>query len=447
MKILGIVKTGALILSLTLSAASLRGQAPAGDTLKITIGDALEIALNENLNIKMANSELQRVDYLKQENWNALLPAVNASAQYTNNIMKPVFFSDFFPGGKMEVGSTNSYSITGTLQVPVFSMALYKNIQLSEIEIKSALESARTTKLDLIQQVKNSFYGVVMLEKSIEVLEQSFKNARESADNIKKMYEQGMASEYDKIRSDVAARNISPSLTQARNGLELAKMQLKVLMSVNINQPVEIVGDFDGYNDQIANYNWNGELNVDENSTLKTMDIQLEKLNKTYELVRSQRLPVLAGFANYQMQMQNEEFKFNKPWANSFAVGLSLQVPIFNKLSVSLKEKQTKAGIQKLEYQRDLIKENLSLAVQNSVNEMRRAGVQLVSDKEAVQQAQKGYEISKVRFNTGVGTVLELNDSEVALTRSKLNYNQTLFDFIKAKNEFEKSTGMENLEK
>lgn len=447
MKILGIVKTGALILSLTLSAASLRGQAPAGDTLKITIGDALEIALNENLNIKMANSELQRVDYLKQENWNALLPAVNASAQYTNNIMKPVFFSDFFPGGKMEVGSTNSYSITGTLQVPVFSMALYKNIQLSEIEIKSALESARTTKLDLIQQVKNSFYGVVMLEKSIEVLEQSFKNARESADNIKKMYEQGMASEYDKIRSDVAARNISPSLTQARNGLELAKMQLKVLMSLNINQPVEIVGDFDGYNDQIANYNWSGDLNVDENSTLKTMDIQLEKLNKTYELVRSQRLPVLAGFANYQMQMQNEEFKFNKPWANSFAVGLSLQVPIFNKLSVSLKEKQTKAGIQKLEYQRDLIKENLSLAVQNSVNEMRRAGVQLVSDKEAVQQAQKGYEISKVRFNTGVGTVLELNDSEVALTRSKLNYNQTLFDFIKAKNEFEKSTGMENLEK
>ncbi|MCE5321507.1 MAG: TolC family protein [Bacteroidales bacterium] len=447
MKILGIVKTGALILSLTLSAASLRGQAPAGDTLKITIGDALEIALNENLNIKMANSELQRVDYLKQENWNALLPAVNASAQYTNNIMKPVFFSDFFPGGKMEVGSTNSYSITGTLQVPVFSMALYKNIQLSEIEIKSALESARTTKLDLIQQVKNSFYGVVMLQKSIEVLEQSFKNARESADNIKKMYEQGMASEYDKIRSDVAARNISPSLTQARNGLELAKMQLKVLMSVNINQPIEIVGDFDGYNDQIANYNWNGELNVDENSTLKTMDIQLEKLNKTYELVRSQRLPVLAGFANYQMQMQNEEFKFNKPWANSFAVGLSLQVPIFNKLSVSLKEKQTKAGIQKLEYQRDLIKENLSLAVQNSVNEMRRAGVQLLSDKEAVQQAQKGYEISKVRFNTGVGTVLELNDSEVALTRSKLNYNQTLFDFIKAKNEFEKSTGMENLEK
>jgi outer membrane protein TolC len=447
MKILRIVKTGALVLSLTLSAASLRAQAPAGDTLKITIGDALEIALNENLNIKMANSELQRVDYLKQENWNALLPAVNASAQYTNNVMKPVFFSDFFPGGKMEVGSTNSYAITGTLQVPVFSMALYKNIQLSELEIKSALESARTTKLDLIQQVKNSFYGVVMLEKSIEVLEQSFKNARESADNIKKMYELGMASEYDKIRSDVAARNISPSLTQARNGLELAKMQLKILMSLNINQPVEIVGDFDGYNDQIANYNWNGELNVEENSTLKTMDIQLEKLNKTYELVRSQRLPVLAGFANYQMQMQNEEFKFNKPWANSFAIGLSLQVPIFNKLSVSLKEKQTKAGIQKLEYQRDLIKENLSLAVQNSINEMRRAGVQLVSDKEAVEQAQKGYEISKVRFNTGVGTVLELNDSEVALTRSKLNYNQTLFDFIKAKNEFEKSTGMENLEK
>lgn len=447
MKILRTIKTGGLILGLTLASVSSRGQAPMGDTLKLTIGQALEIALNDNLNIKIADAELQRVDYLKQENWNALLPAINGSAQYTNNILKPVFFSDFFPGGKMEVGSTNSYALTGTLQVPIFSMAIYKNIQLSELEIKAALESARTTKLELIQQVKNSFYGVVMMEKSIEVLEQSFKNVTESANNIRKMFEQGMASEYDKIRSEVAARNISPSLTQARNGLELAKMQLKILLSLHLNQPIKIQGDFEGFSNQITNYAWNGELNVDQNSTLKTMDIQMEKMNKSYELIHSQRLPVLAGFANYQLQMQNEEFKFNKPWSSSFAVGLSLQIPIFNKLSVSLKEKQTKVVVQKLEYQRELLKESLSLSVQNSINEMKMSGVQLLSDKEAVQQAQKGYEIAKVRFNTGAGTVLELNDSEVALTRSKLNYNQTLFDFIKAKNEFEKVTGTENLEK
>jgi outer membrane protein TolC len=434
-----------VIAFMLLSATALKAAVPA-DTLRLTVEEALEIALSENLNIKIAGAELERVDYLKQENWYALLPSVGASGQYSNNIMKPVFFSDFFPGGKMEVGSKHSYSIAGTAQVPIFSMALYKNIQLSEIEIRAALESARTTKLDLIQQVKNGFYGVVMMQESLSVLEQSYKNAMESAENIRKMYEQGLASEYDKIRSEVAARNISPTLTQARNGLELAKLQLKILLSLPLSQEIDVKGDFESFSGLMLTYS-SEMMNVEENSNLKSLDIQLERLNKSYELIRSQRLPVLAGFANYQMQMQNEEFNFNKPWANSFAVGLSLQIPIFNKLSISLKEKQTKVGIRQLEFQRQLLKESLTLSAQNSVNEMRRAGAQLNSDKEAVDQAVKGYEISKVRYNTGAGTVLEMNDSEVALTRSRLNYNQTLYDFIKAKNEYEKVIGKENVEK
>ena len=433
------------VIFMLLSATAMRA-ADSADTLRLTVEQALEIALNENLNIKIAGAELERVDYLKQENWYALLPSVGASGQYSNNIMKPVFFSDFFPGGKMEVGSTHSYTLAGTAQVPIFSMALYKNIEMSEIEIRAALESARTTKLDLIQQVKNSFYGVVMMEESLKVLEQSFKNAMESAENIRKMYEQGLASEYDKIRSDVAARNISPTLTQARNGLELAKLQLKILLSLPLSQEISVDGSFEQFSGQMLNYSA-GILDVEQNSNLKTMDIQLERLNKSFELIRSQRLPMLAGFANYQMQMQNEEFKFNKPWANSFALGLSLQIPIFNKLSISLKEKQTKVGIRQLEYLRTLLKESLTLSAINSVNEMKRAGAQLKSDREAVEQAMKGYEISKVRYNTGAGTVLEMNDSEVALTRSRLNYTQTLYDFIKARNEYEKVIGKENLEK
>ena len=433
------------VIFMLLSATAMRA-ADSADTLRLTVEQALEIALNENLNIKIAGAELERVDYLKQENWYALLPSVAASGQYSNNIMKPVFFSDFFPGGKMEVGSTHSYTLAGTAQVPIFSMALYKNIEMSEIEIRAALESARTTKLDLIQQVKNSFYGVVMMEESLKVLEQSFKNAMESAENIRKMYEQGLASEYDKIRSDVAARNISPTLTQARNGLELAKLQLKILLSLPLSQEISVDGSFEQFSGQMLNYSA-GILDVEQNSNLKTMDIQLERLNKSFELIRSQRLPMLAGFANYQMQMQNEEFKLNKPWANSFALGISLQIPIFNKLSISLKEKQTKVGIRQLEYQRTLLKESLTLSAINSVNEMKRAGAQLKSDREAVEQAMKGYEISKVRYNTGAGTVLEMNDSEVALTRSRLNYTQTLYDFIKARNEYEKVIGKENLEK
>jgi outer membrane protein TolC len=78
------------------------------DTLRLTIDQALEIALSDNQSIKIAEAELERVDYLKKESWYALLPDLNTTMQYTNNIYKQIFFSDFFPGGKMEVGSTHS---------------------------------------------------------------------------------------------------------------------------------------------------------------------------------------------------------------------------------------------------------------------------------------------------------------------------------------------------
>jgi len=437
----------AILMAMLFFAGTLNAQAESRDTIRLTIERALEIAMSDNLNIKIADAELERVDYLKKENWYMLLPSVNGSAQYTNNILKPVFFSDFFPGGKMEVGSTHSYALGGTLQVPLLSFALYKNIELSELEIKSALESARTTKIDLVAQVKNSFYGIIMLNESLIVLEQSYKNAMESANNIKNMYEKGLASEYDKIRSEVAARNIMPTLTQARNGLELAKMQLKILLSLKMDTPIAAEGSFSIFENEINNFQKNLSFTFEMNSSLKSMEIQLEKMNKNFELIHSQRLPMLAGFANYQLQMQSNEFTFNNAWSNSLAMGISLQIPIFNKLSVSMKEKQTQVVIRKMEYQRDLLRENLSLSAQNSINEMTRAKIQLESDKEAARQAKKGYEIAKVRYSTGVGTVLELNDTEVALTRSQLNLNQTLYDFLKAKNELEKVLGTENISK
>lgn len=420
---------------------------PVAEDLRLTIDKALEIAVDQNLSVKIADEEIARVDWLKRENWYMLLPSVGANAQYTNNVLKPVFFSDFFPGGKMEIGSTNSYAVTGTLQVPIFSLALLKNIEMTEIELRSALESARSTKIELIAQVKNSFYGILMLEESLKVLEESYKNAKETADNIRKMYENGLASEYDKIRSDVAVRNILPSITQAKNGLELSKMQLKVLLSLDLNTPVVLEGSISQYENEISGYNPAEDLTLDGNSNLRTMDIQMEKLDKSIELIRSQRLPSVAGFANYQLQMQNQEFSFRDRWSNSFAVGLAIQIPIFSKMSNVLKEKQSRVVMRQLQLQKELLESNLSLAARNSLNEMSRTKIQLESDKEAVMQAKKGYEISKVRYSTGAGTLLELNDTEVALTRSKLNLNQTIYDYIKAKNDYEKVLGNDSIEK
>ncbi|MFA5325563.1 MAG: TolC family protein [Bacteroidales bacterium] len=416
------------------------------DTIRLTLDQAIAIALNDNISVKVADEELQRVDYLKKENWYALLPSVNAQASYTNNIIKPVMFFDMGTGEPMKItiGYNNTTTFAGAVQLPVFSMALYKQIQISELDMKTALESARSTKIDLIEQVKNAFYGIVMSEESLSVLRSSYENAMESAMNIKKMYELGMASEYDKIRSEVAARNIAPSLTQAENMLSLAKMQFNMLLSISLDTPIKVIGEFNRYQEEILNYVPNLTYSFLGNSSLRTMDLNQQKLSKSFELIRSQRYPTISASMSYNIQTQENEFTYAAPWVNSLSAGFTVSVPIFNKLSISLKEKQTRSSMKQLELQKELLKTNLSLTAQNSINEMIRAKKQLISDKEAVVQATKGYEIAKVRYQTGSGTVLELNDSEIALTTSRINLNQTIYNYLKAKNGLERILGIDN---
>ena len=423
------------------SSVSLNAQQVKDNVLYVTLEQALEIALNDSYQLKIADEEIKRVDYLKKENKYALLPSLNASTGYTYNILKPVFYTEFSPTGKMTIGFNNSYSVAAQLEIPIYSAANFMNIKISEIDMQIALESARSSKLDLIKQVKSAFYGVLMMKESIVVLRESYDNALETANNIAEKYRVGVASEYDKIRADVAARNILPVLTQAESSLQLAMMQLKMLLSLEMNLPMDVLGDFENYENEIINYLPGYEYDLSRNSDLLSLDLNLQKMNKSVDLIRARRLPSISGAVTYQLSMQEDGFDFNKPWANSAAAGVTIAIPIFNKMTISMKEHQTKAMIRQVEYQRKLVEDGVAISAQNSINEMTRAKAQLLSDKEAVKQAQKGYEIAKVMYDTGAGTILDVNSSEVALTNSRITMYQTIYNFLNARNEFEKLEG------
>lgn len=433
-----------LMLSAPLMASNENGEKDYGDTLRLTVADALEIALNDNLQIRIAGEEITRVDYLKKESWYQLLPSLNGQAGYTHNLMKPAIIMEISEGvtQKITIGQDHNYSIAGQLDVPIYSATNFKNIQISEIDMKVALESARSTKIDLTLQVKNAFYGILMMKQTVKVLEESYNNSLESAKNIAEKFEVGMASEYEMLRSDVSARNILPSLNQAQNALDLAKLQLKILLSLDMSVPVDVIGDLNDYQQEILAYIPNNRYDFELNSDLRSLDLNIEKMNKSVELIRAQRIPTLSGTATYQFAMQENQFKLNGPHYSSLSLGLSLNIPIFNKMQISMKEKQTRSGIKQMEYQRSLVEENLSLSVQNSINEMLSAKDQLISDQEAVKLAEKAYSISKTMYDKGVGTILDLTSSELALTNSKVNLSQTIYNYLTSKNQLEKVLGI-----
>ena len=89
------------------------------------------------------------------------------------------------------------------------------------------------------------------------------------------------------------------------------------------------------------------------------------------------------------------------------------------------------------------MKEGIDLQIQAAINNMKAAKEQLEANKDAIKQAERGYEIAKVRYQTGAGTILELNDSELSMTQANLTYQQSLYDYLIAQTNLEKVLGKE----
>lgn len=419
--------------------------------LNLDLATALKIAHDNNPTIKIAELEIQRVDYSKKEALGNLLPSLSASGQYTNNIMKSVMFmpesfSQMMGGQKyMEIGYKNSYTGSISAGLPLVNFSLWEQIKSKQCEIDLILEQARASKIDMTKQVKDAYFAVLLAKNSLKVLERSINNAKETLKSTEAGFEQGVVSEYDLIRAKVQVNNLNPSYIAAKNGLELAILQLKMILSLPQEQEIVFLENLEDFSDRIVSVtDAESERAVNNNSELRQLDLNIMSLQHNLKMVNSQHLPSLSAFGQYAYQTQAEDFRFSEyNWVGSAAVGLQLSIPIFNGRTVVNKAKQLKISLQELQLQKQYASDGIDLQIQSAINNMKAAQEQLSVNKDAISQAERGYEIAKVRYQTGSGTILELNDSELSMTQANLNYQQSLYDFLTAQTNLEKVLGKE----
>ncbi len=415
------------------------------DTLTLTLDKALEIALSKNPTMRVADQEIQLKKEAKKEAYGGLFPEVALSGNYSRTLKKQTMAMDF--GGEtqtIQVGSDNSYSGGLTVNLPIFAPALYKSINLTKADVDLAVEKARSSKLDLINQVTKAYYQLLLAQDSYEVMLQSYNQAEINFEVVSAKYAQGTVSEYDKIRADVQVRSLKPGVVSARNGINLARLQLQVLMGMDTDIPVAVEGNLKDYEMVMFRRQLSADpLNLQNNSSLKQMDMNGVLLEKNLSLLRTNFMPTLAASFNYMYTSLNNDFKMSHyKWFPYSTVGLSLSIPLF-KASNFTKVKQTKIQIQQLAENRVNTERQLTMQATSYLDNMAASTEQVVSNKENIVQAEKGRLIAQKRYEVGKGTILELNDSEVALTQAQLTYNQSIYDYLVAKADLDQVLGRE----
>lgn len=413
-------------------------------TVDLNLQKAIEIALAENPTIKIADKDIRLKEIADKEAWQSLLPTVSSQLALQHSIKVAAIKT---PNGEFKMGKDGTTTATGgiTLSLPIYAPAVYQNMKLTKDDILLAQEKARSSRLSLVNQVTKAYYAALLAKDSRDVIQRSYDVSKENFDVVDKKFQVGKVSEYDKISAEVQMRSMNSSVTSAQTGLELAILQLKVLMGINTDFDIVINDSLKAYENSVTLANTESNTNeIENNSSLRQIDMNMGLLKRTDKILHTNFLPTIGMQISgmYQSYSNDDWNVFGYKYSPSSTLSISVNIPIFT-ASNWTKLKSSKIKMEQLSDTRVNTVRQLNMAAQSYRKNMLTSISKLESVRQAVMQADKAVSISAKRYDVGKGTILELNQSETALTQAELTYHQSIFDFLTNKADLDYTLGRE----
>ena len=415
-------------------------ESKAQEPVRLTLDQALEIALSESNTIKIADMTVEKSGYARKGSYASLYPNVNVSGSYQRTLLKQVMVMDM--GGQameIKVGRDNNISASASASMPLVNASLWESLKLSALDVELAVEQARSSKVSLVSQVKQAFYGVLLAKESLAVMTQVYDNACENYEKTLQRFNVGKASEVEKLRAQVNMMSAEPNVSSAENVVLLATWQLKAVMGLDLQTDIDVVGDLNDYTGELLTP-YVSEDDISNNSSLLQFDIQNRMLESNLRMQKKQYLPTLAASINYNYSAMGDD---KLSWFPSSNAALSLSIPVFDGFQKHYNIKQTKISKDMLDLQRVDTERQIRIAIRNYNDNIALCVKNYTAANATVEIAQKSYEISQKMYEVGKATLVELNDAQLALEQAQLTQAQAIYNFMVAKASLDELIGKE----
>ena len=426
------------VATVSVMAQETKSAAQNSGTLVLTLEQALEIALSENPTVKIADETIEAKKYAKKGTYAALWPEISASGSFQRYIEKPSFH---IMGQTVKMGTTNTVSGGVSAAMPLVNAQLWKSLKLSAMDVELAVEQARSSRIDMIEQVTKAFYQVLLAKDSYEVYKRVYNNAVENHKIVEKKYAVGAVSEYDFIRSKVSVSNAEPNVFEAENSIIVALWQMKALLGLDLDKQIDCAGALADYESAMS-ARIDTPTTLVNNSTMRQFDIQERMLNQSLKMQRAANLPSLNASINYMLNAMDESLAITKyKWMGSSTALVSLNVPIFAGGKRRAAINQAKINLTTLQLQRENTERQLHTAIMQYESSMQTSLKQYHASSENISQAKRGYDIAVKRYEVGGGTLVDVDNSQLAYTQAELSRSTAIFNYLINQASLEKIKG------
>jgi len=467
-----VIKVGLMLCMAGLSSYAQQPTPAVSPSYDFTLADCIQYAYLHQDTVVNARLDVKSAEYKVKETTGIGLPQINGSASFQDYLKSPTtLFPDFISpltygvlvkegvkdgNGKTIVAPQSNGTIPAsfyqkyttnlglTLNQIIFDGSYLVGLRASKTYKELSQRNVTRSLIEANVQVTKAYYQVLVSNETVKLLDANLKQIKEQYDQTVAQNKQGFVEKIDVDRISVQYNDL---VTKRENTLRLLVLNLQMLkfqMGMPIETDLELKDKLEDVklDESIAIAALTDTTAYHKRIEYNLYETQLKLNQLDLDRKKSQYLPSLSGIASSALQYQNNDFSklFNTSYPSTY-VGLTLNVPIFNGFQRSNQVKQAKIAVQKTQNDIENLKNGLNLQTNaariNYIN-----GLQTLNNQKHNREvAQEVLRVTRIKYQQGVGSSIEVTQAETALVTADNTYIQGLYDALISKVDLDRAYG------
>jgi len=418
---------------------------------KYSLQQCLDFAVNNSYAAHKAQLDVRESDYQTKEARSGVLPQINASGSFDNNIVLPTMMMPGEiigePGTQLpvQIGTKNTLDLSVAAEQIIFAPSLFTGIKIAKNNGELQQLRAKMTKEEIIFDVSYVFYDILNSMQELDNINYMVTRQDSLSLLMKRRVEENITREVDLNRVTVNLTNLRARSENIKNTISQQKRYLQILIGMPVGDILELddslagevggLGEDDGLNKQF----YRTELDIlNKQKDIIELDVRLSKMGY---------LPTLSAIVSAGYQFQADNMNLSKePWFSTFIVGVRLSVPIFDGFSKRSQIKQKQVQIKRLECEITETKQHIFASYRDAKDRLQVIYHLIQAQSENLQLAEKVYTQTMALYSEGLANITDLLETETSLREAKIAYTTELIMYKKTEIDLSKASGtLENL--
>ncbi|MCF0072319.1 TolC family protein [Dyadobacter sp. CY261] len=420
--------------------------APGWAQTTLSLKDCIAYGIKNNGNVKIAQYKESTATQQGREALAGYLPQVAGTGTLDDNLklQSTVLPGALFGGEDRRVALGTKYQSNVSAQVDqvIFDQSLLAGIKANKPNQENAVLNSRKTKENIIYNVANAYYQVFVTSQQIALLKDNLDKTSQILATLKLQLDNGVIKKVDYDRTRVNFNNIQSQLTLAESNLTLSENQLKFQMGMPLNEQLVLA---DNPLEQPFKLVEPGKFDASNLTDFKMQNLNMELQQLEKARIKAGYLPKVSVYGRYGMQALGNDL--GTSWGNWFsygAIGLKLNIPIFDSFRRDAQYKQADLNLMTQQEQLKLNVHNYELQNSNALTQLQKAKTSLASDENNVALAKEVYDVTTLQYREGTVPLTDLLNAETSYKESQSNYINSMLSYYQAKLGLEQSTGSLN---